>query len=204
MKVGIVSDVHNNAEALRYALEQLRDCEIVLSLGDLVSQYRATPEIIALAREAELLTIVGNHEKTILAPCGQPMRSKLAPDDLAFFAAQPAQRTLDVDGRRVLVTHGSPWDDPTSIGCIYIFEQDRESLRRMQELEADVILMGHTHVPMAVRQGDSALLNPGSCGEARDRQRRLSYGLLDFDAGVGAVYQIHPGLAPELIVQVEC
>jgi putative phosphoesterase len=204
MKVGIVSDVHNNAEALRYALEQLRGCELVLSLGDLVSQYRATPEIIALAREAELLTIVGNHEKTILAPCGQPIRSKMAPDDLAFFQEQPTQRRLEVDGRRVLVTHGSPWDDPESIGCIYIYEQDRESLKRMQALDADVILMGHTHVAMGLRQADTTILNPGSTGEARDRQRRLSYGLLDFDAGQAAVYQIQQGLDPELIVQVDC
>src|SRR5436305_14433643 len=66
MKVGVVSDVHNNIEALAYALAHLRDCDVVLSLGDLVSDYRLDPRVVGMARDAHLLGIAGNHEERIL------------------------------------------------------------------------------------------------------------------------------------------
>jgi putative phosphoesterase len=204
MKVGVVSDVHNNAVALRYALDRLRGCELVISLGDLVSQYRATPEIMDLARDAGLLGIAGNHEKAILAPCGFPLRSKLTPDDLAYLEGLPTQLELELDGRALLAVHGSPWDDPNSMSCVYVHEADREALSRLQAVPADIVLLGHTHVAMAVRLGNKLVLNPGSCGEPRDRLGRLSFGELDFDAGVATVYEIRNGSPPAVMLQAAC
>jgi putative phosphoesterase len=202
MRVGVVSDVHNNVEALSYALDHLSACELILNLGDLVSQYRVTPEIIRLSRETGMLGILGNHEKCVLSPAASAMRSRLAQKDLNFLEALPAQRTLQIDGRRVLVVHGSPWDDPADISCTYVFEHDPRSIDRLGEAEADILLLGHTHVAMATRVGGMLALNPGSCGEARDRARRLSFAELDFDAGSAAVYEVRPGQPPEAFLQV--
>ncbi len=203
MKVGVVSDVHNNVEALSYALEVLRDCELLLNLGDLVSQYRVTPDILRLSREAGLLGILGNHEKAILAPCGFPMRNQLSADALAFLEELPDQRELCVDGRRLKVVHGAPWDDPADMGCCYVFESDSRSLARLAGTPADVLLMGHTHIAMGVRLDGPLALNPGSCGEARDRARRLSFAELDFGAGVATVYEVRHGSPPEVMLQAE-
>ena len=52
MKLGIVSDVHNNVPALSYALAHLADCDLILNLGDLVFEYRVDPEIVVIARRA--------------------------------------------------------------------------------------------------------------------------------------------------------
>jgi putative phosphoesterase len=204
MKAGIVSDVHNNVEALSYALEALRGCELLLNLGDLVSQYRVTPEILRLSREAGMLGILGNHEKAILAPCGFPMRNQLSPDALAFLQELPDQRELSLDGRRVRVVHGAPWDDSTDMGCTYVFEHDSRSMARLAETPADVLLLGHTHIAMARRLEGLLALNPGSCGEARDRARRLSFGELDFGAGVATVYEVRQGSAPEVMLEADC
>ena len=43
MTVGIVSAVHNNVKALSYALAQVRDCDAVVLLSDLVSDIRVDP-----------------------------------------------------------------------------------------------------------------------------------------------------------------
>jgi putative phosphoesterase len=203
VKAGVVSDVHNNVEALSYALDALRGCDVILNLGDLVSQYRVTPEIIRLARERGLLGILGNHEKTILAPCGATIRNQLAPADLAFLQALPDQRELSIDGRMVKVVHGSPWDDPNDIGCTYIYEQDGQSLRGLQTTAADVLLLGHTHIAMGMRLNGLLALNPGSCGEARDRAGRLSFAELDFAAGSATVFQIRTGSLPEAMLTME-
>ncbi|HLY64812.1 MAG TPA: metallophosphoesterase family protein [Chloroflexota bacterium] len=197
MRVGVVSDVHNNAEALSYALDSLRGCELILSLGDLVSQYRATPEILSLARDAQLTGIVGNHEKTILAPCGTPVRSRLAADDLNYLVALPHGREMEIDGRKLSISHGAPWDDPDDMGCEYVFESDTAKMKRLAATPADIVLIGHTHFGMLLRAGGKLLLNPGSCGEARDAARRLSFAELDFAAGKATVYEIRHGSPPE-------
>jgi putative phosphoesterase len=200
MRLGVVSDVHNNVEALTYALDALRGCEVLLNLGDLVSQYRVTPEILRVSREAGLLGILGNHEKCILSPASAGMRSRLAPEDLAFLEELPDQRSLSIDGRQVKVVHGSPWDDPADIACTYVFGQDARFLARLATTKADVLLLGHTHVAMATRLGDMLVLNPGSCGEARDRARRLSFAELDFAVGAATVYEVRPGASPEAFI----
>ena len=162
-----------------------------------MSQYRVTPDILGLSREAGLLGILGNHEKAILSPASSGMRSRLAAEDLAFLKALPDQRELELDGRRVKVVHGAPWDDAHDIGCCYVFERDTALMGQLSSVEADVLLLGHTHVAMGARLGDLLVLNPGSCGEARDRERRLSFAELDFGAGAATVYAIRPGCPPE-------
>jgi predicted phosphodiesterase len=172
-------------------------------LGDLVSDYRVTPAIIRLAEAAGVLGILGNHEKTILFHTGSPLRARLAPADLAYLEALPATRTLDVDGRRLLVVHGSPWDDPTDYRCTYVHGHDRDALERLGDTAADVVLLGHTHIAMLARTRSVLALNPGSCGEARDQARHLSYAQLDLAAGAATIFEIRPGLAPQVLAYAD-
>lgn len=203
MKVGVVSDVHNNVAALQYALEQLAACELKLNLGDLVFEYKVEPEIIRLAQSAGLIGIVGNHEKTILKHPASSLRAKLAPDAVEFLESLPASRIVDVAGRTLHVAHGAPWDDPDDPRCAYIYERNRAAMQRVAEVEADVILLGHTHVPMLARVGEKLVVNPGSCGDARGAQDRLTFAELDFERGVACVYGIRYGATPDLMIEVE-
>jgi predicted phosphodiesterase len=175
----------------------------VLSLGDLISDYRVSPEIIGIARAANLVGILGNHEKTILLHSGSRMRAQLDPADLAYLADLPASRDLHIAGRRLKVAHGAPWDDPTDYHCTYIQAHDTQALARLAAVEAEVILLGHTHIAMALHVGDTLVLNPGSCGEPRDAARRLTFAELDFSAGVASIYQIHHGQAAERVCVAE-
>ena len=204
MRVGVVSDVHNNVEALTYALDHLRDCDLLLNLGDLVSDYVVDPRILALAREAGMLGIVGNHEKSILLHPGSQIRRALSSEVLDSLRALPAERSFSLDGRHVHVAHGAPWDDPRDYRCQYVIESDHSTLTRVAEATgADVVLLGHTHHAMAVQVDGTLVLNPGSCGEARDTAGRLSYARLDGVRGVAEVFRIHPGSQPELVLDAD-
>ena len=203
MRLGVVSDVHNNVEALGYALEQLKGCDLVLSLGDLISDYRVSPDIIRLAREADLVGIQGNHETSIFLHPGSRMKELVAADDLDYLAELPAQRELVIDGRRVRVTHGSPWDDPTDYRCHYISSRDPADVAKLRATDADLVLIGHTHHALGQRFGAVLVVNPGSCGEARDRQHRLSFAELDFSHGAATVFQIRAGGPPDVILTAE-
>ena len=73
---------------------------------------------------------------------------------------------------------------------------------RMTETAADIILLGHTHVPMLARAGDKLVINPGSCGDARGTNDRLSFAELDFGRGIAAVLGIRYGGSPDRLLEV--
>ena len=156
-----------------------------------------------MAEQAGLLGIAGIHEKAILMHSGSSLRNRLAEEDLGYLQALPYSRELTFAGKTVCVVHGAPWDDHGEIRCTYVYEHDSQAIRRLGETAADVVLMGHTHMAMASTQGRVLALNPGSCGEGRDRERRLSYAQLDFSRGIANVFRIHEGDAPELILSAE-
>lgn len=112
MKVGVVSDLHNNVAALEYALQHLVGCELVLNLGDLVSDYSVSSEIIRITRSRGLLSIAGNHEKSILMNPGSTLRDRLTPDDRAFLKGLPPRRELTLDG------DGASWSRMVRPGTI--------------------------------------------------------------------------------------
>jgi putative phosphoesterase len=44
------------------------------------------------------------------------------------------------------------------------------------------VIVGHTHVPMVHQANDVIVINPGSCSQPRDQDRRGSYAILDAES----------------------
>ncbi|MBO0833288.1 MAG: metallophosphoesterase family protein, partial [Actinobacteria bacterium] len=57
-------------------------------------------------------------------------------------------------------------------------------LRRMRSLfpHADLVVYGHSHIPLDVRDGGFQIFNPGSPTDRR-RQPHGTFGVLDIDGG---------------------
>lgn len=47
------------------------------------------------------------------------------------------------------------------------------------DVDAEYVLLGHTHLPMVRRVGERVLVNPGSVGQPRDGDPRASYAVID-------------------------
>jgi putative phosphoesterase len=182
-KLGLVSDIHCNVAGLRAALDVLADCDDVVCAGDLMFQYRFSNELAALLEAAGVRCIVGNHDKSILHLPNHPLRASPAidPSRLAWLASLPEQLTIQCAGVRIRVAHGAPWDPPGAIEATYVYPQDRPRLERMRDVDADVVVLGHTHVPMAEWLGERLVVNPGSCGVPSGAQRGLACASLDLD-----------------------
>jgi putative phosphoesterase len=56
----------------------------------------------------------------------------------------------------------------------------------LERLDADVLLVGHSHVPFIRRIGGKVIVNPGSVGQPRSGDARASYAVWDDGLGVGA------------------
>ena len=183
MLLGVVSDIHCNIEALDAALAAMGDrVDDVLVAGDAVYEYRLSNEVVERVREIGAPYVLGNHELVLLSPAGAPARARpeVRASNLDFLATVPTRLELTIGGRRLLMVHGSPWEPYND----YLYESSPGWARCDDDDLGDILVLGHTHVPMAARKGRTLVVNPGSVSEPRgpDPDRRGSYAIVDTDA----------------------
>lgn len=170
MRVGIVSDIHCNIEGLRAALDLMGAIDTLFCAGDSVFQFRWSNEVVELLRDLDAKVILGNHEETLLGPDGKRALAspKVRQDLVDWLRQQPYRLDTRVDGKRVIMTHGSPWEPWKE------YHYPQEAIwARAAGLECDTLIVGHTHFKMAQRFGDVLVINPGSAGDPRDHRNEF-------------------------------
>jgi putative phosphoesterase len=200
MRVGIISDIHGNLQALDVVLEDIgrRGLDAVYCLGDLVGYAPFPNEVIERIRAAEMPTIMGNYDDGVgydRDECGcayrDPVERELGDqsfnwtkvhvtsDKKAFLRTLLPELRVEADGKRLLLVHGSPRKMNE-----YLFE-DRplSSFQRIADASnADVIVFGHTHRPYTKGVGDVLFVNAGSVGKPKDGDWRACYAILELGA----------------------
>jgi putative phosphoesterase len=178
LKIGIVSDLHCNLTGLDLALDAMGDLDELLCLGDSIFEYKFSNEVVARLIERRAHVIQGNHEEVFFSPAGIRARERpgIDPDLMRFLASRPPRRYLEIDGKRLLLVHSTPWEPRGE----YIHPHSTK-LERFAEADADIVLYGHTHCQVVQRVGKVLVINPGSAGDARDSRngRQLSCAVLD-------------------------
>lgn len=204
MLIVLLSDIHANWEALRTAIEYIegRKIEKIFVLGDTVG-YGANPnECFEWALERASLYVTGNHEKACMDPVVKNGFTDWAREAIAWTEKVLSQRLKDRIGglpylkieRDFTLAHGSP-DRPEEFRYLYRFDDARSSFRL---LENSIGFVGHTHSPccfaekscsaqylypgiLTLDRKERYILNPGSVGQPRDADKRLSFGVFDSD-----------------------
>jgi len=155
--------------------------------------------IDAYPRYGELLARRGPAPST--AADRQAVAARFAPDDLRdlqvwhklawvdpfyldYLAGLPSHLSFTFAGTRLAMFPGSPCADGKGEITHYIYPQDRQQLQRLADIPADVIVLGHTHVPFVHQNGGALVINPGSCSESRDGTLMLSCAMFDPDSGL--------------------
>src|SRR5262245_26709063 len=109
MKLGILTDIHEDVERLRLALQHFRQEEVeqVVLLGDVFDTGERLRETVSLLAGAKAVGVWGNHD---LGLCHEPamrVRERYAGPVLDFM--RTLQPRLELAG--CLFTHGLPhWD----------------------------------------------------------------------------------------------
>lgn len=189
MRIGVFSDLHCNVPALIAALDAL-DGEVdeIWCAGDIVLEYRFSNETVALLRTNGVIAIQGNHDMVLVSEAGATARSRedVDPVEVEWLASLPLRHEVELDGRRVLMLHGSPWEPHGD----YV-RPGNPRWHDADQLDADIVIVGHTHEPMVEHFGSTLVVNPGSLGEPRSRHdRRGSYAVIDTVAGDAVISHV--------------
>jgi putative phosphoesterase len=161
MRVGIVSDIHCQEDALRKAIAAMGRIDRLVCLGDAINQASFCNETVGLLRQDDALAILGNHEEAFFEG---PGRSRAHVDEgLADWLSQRPHRIETMLGDlHALVVHSTPWPSNHA----YVPHAHRD-FHRFAVPGFDVVLYGHTHQPLVCRLRDTLVINPGSVGEGR-------------------------------------
>jgi putative phosphoesterase len=188
MRILLLADVHANWPALQAVAAEAHD--VCLCLGDLVEYGLEPTPCIAWLREHAPHTIRGNHDHGLvqdvrvkgrtgfkyLTSVTRPLnRAALDATDLRYLSRLPVSRLVTLDGTRFLMVHATPRDPLDE----YAQPNPEFWARRLQNVEADVICVGHTHQPYVLEVEGKLVINPGSVGQPRDGDPRASCALIE-------------------------
>lgn len=212
MKIGIISDIHADLTNLQKALTLLQQHSVdqIICAGDLVDGGPDGDAVVQLIQAQHIPCVQGNHDREAFAD--QAWLRKINPDPqdpslrhiylhnetVGFLAKLPLLRRLQVDEVNILLAHGTPWSNTT-----YVFPDARSNQwdELTQEADADIIVLGHTHVPMCRQWHKTWIVNPGSVYENRWNPHRHTCAILEPNPFHFAVYDIDHGqvLAPDAL-----
>ena len=178
MRLGIVSDVHCNISGLNAALDLMGEIDQLICLGDCIDEFRFSNAVVQTLIDANALVIKGNHEEVFFGPLGKRARSAHGNDPslLRWLDSQPCRREVQIEGRKLLLVHSTPWEPRGA----YV-HPDSADLVRFAQAEADIVMYGHTHQQVNTWIDGVLIINPGSSGDGRDHrnQRQLSCAVLE-------------------------
>ncbi|MBI5419728.1 MAG: metallophosphoesterase [Deltaproteobacteria bacterium] len=137
MKIGILSDSHDNRETAADALALFisENVQTILHLGDVCQPLVLEPFRFA---GIPLIGVFGNNDG-----------NRQGLQQVSMNGFHPGPHILTLDGRKILMAH--------------IFDELQREIGEGGKF--DLILFGHTHRPLTMRVGRAVVINPGeACG----------------------------------------
>ncbi len=188
MRVLLCSDIHGNADALAAVLNEPVDH--VLCAGDLVHFGPHPAACIDLIRGHAAAVVRGNHDHG--AGFGEDCRAYgpwrtldedsrgvtdtgLSMADRQYLRTLPLTETITLGGVRFTVVHAAPSDPlhrylpPDMPAVVWRTE--------VSLVTTDVLVLGHTHLPLCHHEEGPLVVNPGSVGLPRGGDQRAEYAI---------------------------
>lgn len=187
MRILVVSDIHANWQALA-AIDEPHD--VCLCLGDLVDYGPDPSPCVRWAMDHATYAVRGNHDHGVaqgvpvtgeagfryLTKVTRPaMWDGLGPDERRYLLQLPVTQRLTLAGKRFLMVHATPRDPLDE----YLLKDPATWARRVQNVEADIVCVGHSHLQFNLQVDRTVILNPGSVGLPRDGDPRAAYAVIE-------------------------
>lgn len=94
-----------------------------------------------------------------------------------YSTKYPKESVIEVNGKKIFFTHGDLYGVKSSMNNIYY---------RGRELNADIVLFGHTHQQLVEKEDDMIIMNPGSISLPKFKGRCIGFINIDNNGEVDA------------------
>jgi predicted phosphodiesterase len=179
MRIAVLADIHGNLPALEAVLREIEDSGVdrIVLLGDIAGGPMPAQTLDRLAGLGDqAIWVHGNGEREILAALDGQAPDGPAGETAAACAAQlgarhrdliaglPMTVTLDIPGLgRALFCHATPRRDDE---FVLVDSPVRRWQQVLGDIEEQLVICGHTHMPFDRLVGQRRVVNPGSVGMA--------------------------------------
>jgi len=187
MKILVLSDIHANWAALSAVRETF---DICVCLGDLVDYGPEPGPCVRWVMANAKYAVRGNHDHGVaqgipvdgesgyryLTRVTRPlMWDALGAEERRFLLQLPVTQRVTLGGKRFLLVHATPRDPLDE----YLMKDPKLWARRVHNVEADVVCVGHSHMQFNLMADGVVVLNPGSVGQPRDGDPRAAYAVIE-------------------------
>ena len=152
MKLGLITDVHEQVEFLRTALDRFRQEQVdqIVVIGDIFETGERIEETCQMLAEAKAVGVWGNHDYGLCDNPTDEIRAKFPPSVTEYMTT--LRPRLELDG--CYFAHVEPWLDPEDIMDLWFFEGPPASDGRLDRIFNAVpnrlMFAGHYHRWMLV------------------------------------------------------
>jgi putative phosphoesterase len=197
MKIGLISDVHGDPLSLELAWSHLKvlGAERILCAGDLVGYGPFPDRAVAFVQANRIEAIRGNHDRWAINR-GPGKRDDFGGGSTSLktittLSSWPTEREIILDGRKLIVFHGSPLSD---MEYIRRSTHGAEVLDKiLDDLSADILVVGHTHDPMCYRSPNGLVVNPGSAISLPVVRTSRTFALLEIETMAVTIHDVESG-----------
>ena len=191
MKIAIISDIHGNIYSLMNVLNDIEEQKVdtIICLGDLVGYGPHPNEVVAMIRRKNIICLKGNYDASVVDGSYTYIREtainsfslpwtieELRNENRYFLSTLPSHLTLEFNNKKIKFVHGSP----NTINE-YLLEDAENTEKVMHNLQEDVLVCAHTHIPCVKRFGNKLYINDGSVGKPKIGTPDSTYCILEID-----------------------
>lgn len=199
MRLGIISDIHGNFNALEAVLKELENTNIdkIICLGDLIGGAQKSEQVIQkmIKIKDKLIVVRGNREKYIIE--GMPLvvhdekmkinneqleyqewlKNQLSDSSKEYIYSLPKEIIYEVEGKKIYISH-YPMNEDGGFRKHIKKANVKENEEMFSGINADIYLYGHTHAEIYNEQNNKLYINPGALG-CPERTNYATYGILN-------------------------
>lgn len=200
IRLAIISDIHGNILALDEVLKDISTKKIdqTYCLGDLIDFAPWNNEVVTRIRNLKIPCLQGNHDERVSLDLPILSLSHQSGEERAMriLAIEHSKATISKKNKewmsklphnielgfkigkkikKILLVHASLKSNDE-----YIHESDpkEDFIKELSLKGIDVVIMGHTHLSYIQKTNGVTLINCGSVGRTKEKDRRASYAIV--------------------------
>lgn len=185
MKIGIITDIHSNINALNIVLNKFEKIKVnkIICCGDIIGIGPNPEETVQelMKSKDKLIAVRGNHKQYLLKGLPKNIHddkramsleeidnhewthSKLSKNSKNFISQFKISNIIEIEGKKIYIVHY-----PSNENGIYKEHIKNPTIKQNEDMfsgiDADIFIYGHTHITSINNKNNKWYINSGSLG----------------------------------------